>query len=301
MRGFHRTRLVGPLLGLLLWLAAPAARANDFDDFQEALQAYQAQDFERASRLFEALAGGDVPGTTDRPLLVESRKYLAACLMFMGREADAEATFARLLRDEPGYQLDPLAFPEDVVRLFARVRERIERERQEAAVAEARAREQARLEELQRQIEQRARAERLMSLARTERVEEVRSRWVAMVPFGVGQFQNDDAGLGLVLAVTQGLLVGTSITTYVLHENLRGQEPIPEELSDAEFAEKALRLTNQISLGLFGALAITGIVDAQLRFKKSRSYDRPRKLPEDLNRTLELGVGPGSLTLRLRM
>jgi hypothetical protein len=292
---------VGLLLALLCQLSAHPAFANDFDDFQVAFEAYQAQDYERAAVLFEDLAGGDVPRTTDRPLLVESRKYLAACQMFLRREADAEATFVRLLRDEPGYVLDPLAFPEDVVRLFARVRERMERERQERAVAEARARERERLEEVQRRVEQRARAERLMTLARTERVEEVHSRWVAMVPFGVGQFQNDDDGLGLVLAVTEGLLVGTSITTFILHESLRGQQPIPSEIPDAEFAEQALRLTNQISLGLFAALAITGIIDAQLRFKKSKSYDRPRKLPEDSEPSFELGVGPGSIALRLHM
>jgi hypothetical protein len=295
-------RVAWVLLGPLLALAQVSpALANDFDDFQVALEAYQAQDYARAAVLFEDLAGGDVPRTTDRPLLVESRKYLAACQMFLGREADAEATFVRLLRDEPGYVIDPLTFPEDVVRLFARVRERMERERQEAAVAEARAREKERLEEVQRRVEQRARAERLMTLARTERVEEVHSRWVAMVPFGVGQFQNDDDGLGLVLAVTEGLLVATSITTFIVHENLRGQQPIPSEIDDAEFAAQALQLTNQISLGLFAALAITGIVDAQLRFKKSKSYDRPRKLPEDDNPSFELGVGPGSVTLRVHM
>lgn len=299
-------RVAGLLLGsLFASLPAHPVFANDFDDFQVALEAYQAQNYERAAVLFEELAGGDVPRTTDRPLLVESRKYLAACQMFLGREADAEATFVRLLRDEPGYVIDPLTFPEDVVRLFARVRERMERERQERAVAEARARERERLEEVQRRVEQRARAERLMTLARTERVEEVHSRWVAMVPFGVGQFQNDDDGLGLVLAVTEGLLVGTSITTFILHENLRGQHPIPSEIPDAEFAEQALRLTNQISLGLFAALAVTGIIDAQLRFKKSKSYDRPRKLPEDSEPapepSFELGVGPGSIALRLHM
>jgi hypothetical protein len=39
------------------------------------------------------------------------------------------------------------------------------------------------------------------------------SRWIAAMPFGAGQIQNGDTGLGVFFAVGEALLGGATITT----------------------------------------------------------------------------------------
>jgi hypothetical protein len=297
--GLRRGQAVGRLAAGVLWLVAVAqptfVRANDFDQFQNARVAYESLNYALAADLFQGLLAAVLP-SDHRPVVIESRKYLAAAYLFLGHKVEAEAQFALLLRAAPDYVLDPLTFPEEVGKTFAavkvrldqeRVRDREERQRVEAA-------QQGKVQLAAK--EQRERLQRLIELASTQRVEQVRSRWVAMVPFGVGQFQNGHDGLGLLLAVGEGTLLAASIVSFVFHDSLRGQKPKPTEIDNAKLAEAAFRYTNQISLGLFAAVAVTGIVDAQLRFSPIQSLDRPRPLPDDLKK-LQLSVGPTSVAL----
>jgi hypothetical protein len=100
------------------------------------------------------------------------------------------------------------------------------------------------------------------------------------------------------LAVSEGSLLAISIAAYVLHQDLRGQEPSAAEIDDARLAERAFRYTSQISFGLFAVLAVTGIIDAQLRFVPSRRYERERPLPPDLYGGPELTLTPTGMHLR---
>lgn len=274
------------------------ARANEFDDFQNARSAYDVGSYELSASLFDSLVGGDVPRLQNRSLVLESLKYLGASLLFIGQPDGAEEAFERLLRMEIDYVLDPLAFPQEVQTVFDRVKQRLmaqleESREAEQAVAAARAREA----EVRRLAEQ-ARLERLVALASMETVEEKRSRLVAMVPFGVGQFQNDHDGLGLVLAVSETALLGVSVVSYFLHDDLATQQPSKAQLDDARFAERAFRYTNQISLGLFAVVAITGIIDAQMRFAGSQTFERPRNIDPELRKPFEVSATPTGVRIR---
>jgi hypothetical protein len=201
---------------------------------------------------------------------------------------------------DPGYLLDPLAFPEEVQRLFARVKMQLEAERR--ASEEERKREEQRVasERTERAERERLRWAELTRLAQVETVHETRSRWLALVPFGAGQFQNGHESLGAVLAVTEGSLLALSVVTYVLHDHLRGQHPKPSEIPDARLAEQGFRYTNQISFALFAIVAVTGIIDAQVRFQPSHDYERKRPLPPDLSNGPELSIDLTGASLRLR-
>ena len=288
-----------PVAAWLLALAAiglaATARANDFDQFQNARVAYESLNYELAADVFEGLLADAAPDDK-RPLSSESRKYLAAAYLFLGRNADAEAQFTILLRAEPGYVLDPLAFPEEVGKVFAAAKAKLAREQAQAAHAHSLAVERDAGSRQATDRAQRDRMQRLIKLARTERVEQVRSRWVAAVPFGVGQFQNDNNGLGIVLAVSEGTLLATSIAAYAIHESLRGQDPKLAVRDDARRAEQASRYTNQISLAVFGVVALLGILDAEQRFTPVRSIERPRPLPPGFS-DVGLAVGPAELVL----
>jgi len=282
------------------WLVAalPAGvHANDFDQFQAARGAYEALNYERAAQLFRALLADTVPFDR-RPLVLESRKYLAATYMFLRRPQDAEAQFELLLQADHEYVLDPLAFPSEVVMKFTEVKARLdgERARNEQQRIERETSERARLEQADKQ--HREGLQRLFDLASTERIEQQNSRWVAMVPFGAGQFQNGDKGLGLALAIGEGALLTTSVVTFLLHESLR-DEPPPADPAAARFAEHAFRYTNQIAFGLFLATTMAGIVDAQVRFKPSMVYQRARPLPPELLE-LKVSLAPNTLGISAR-
>ena len=282
----------------LCWFSR--ASANDFEDFEKARSAYESQDYAKAVSLFEALAGGDVPQLTNRSLVLESKKYLGASYLFLGKLAQAEQEFTRLLRMDPGYLLDPLGFPEEVQRLFARVKMQLEAERR--ASEEERKREEARIarEQTERAEKERQRWAKLAALAENETVQERRSRWVALVPFGAGQFQNGHTALGAVLAVSEGSLLALSVVTYVLHDHLRGQRPKPNERADARLAERGFRYTNQISFGLFAVIAVAGIIDAQVRFQDTYEYERKRPLPPEVQDGPEITLTPTGASFQLR-
>jgi tetratricopeptide (TPR) repeat protein len=286
----------GLCLAALLWTLAAhsAARANDFDQFQRARAAYESLRYDLAAELFRGLLADALPFDR-RPLILESRKYLAATYLFLRRHEEAQTEFELLLRADQDYVLDPLAFPNEVVAKFAEVKTRLaeERSRSEEQRALSENQERARAELAERQ--QKLRLARLFRLASTSTIERRNSRWVAMVPFGAGQFQNGDQSLGLALAIGQGVLLSTSVVTFLFHESLR-DEPPPAQPSDARLAESALRYTNQVSFGLFAALALSGVIDAQIRFKPKHVLERTRPLPPEL-RDFQVSVEPTGLTL----
>lgn len=261
--------------------SASTAHASELDQFQNARAAYDSLNYELSVDLFVGLLAEASPGDT-RPLVIESRKYLAASYLFIGRVADAERELRLLLEVEPDYVLDPLGFPAEVQRLFTRIKSELAEKRANDAARKERLEAERRLAHERATAVQRERLARLIELARTERTIERRSRWIALIPFGAGQYQNGNPELGLVLAITEGLLLASSITAFAFHENLRGQIPADNRRDDARLAEAAFRYANQISFGLFAAVAVTGIVDAQVRFKGTRTLELQRPLPRDL-------------------
>ncbi len=280
-------------LMLAALLPATAARANELDDFQRARQLYESQQYDDAAFAFEELIGGEVPRLRNRALLLESRKFLGVCYLFLGRREQAELQFELLLRDDHTYQLDPVAFPEEVQETFSRVRKRLESTTIQQARQRERDEQQARKQEAERLLQERKNLLRLVELAENERVEHQNSRWIALLPFGVGQFQNGHENLGTFLAVSEAVLVALNITTYFLHQDLEGQQPDPDRLGEARFAEKTFRITNQVTLGVFALLSVGGIIDAQIRFKPVWTRQQKRKIPDDLRDSLQLGAaGP---------
>lgn len=294
-----------------LWLGAAsvpyAVHANDLNDFQRAVEAYETHDYAEAVALFEALVGDPVPRLQTPALVLESRKYLAASYLFTNQPVAADEQFERLLEQDPGYQLDPLGFPAEVERAFVLVRDRLRNQRAAAEAAHARAEARARLETTERLLLESQRNEELLRLAETVRVERVNSRWLAMLPFGVGQFQNGHTELGYILAVSQGLLTATVATTWFAHVLLKrehdrieaqGEVLAPNEIERANFQVELARTANRVSFVLLMAVMVVGVVDAQWRFRPTVVTEQRRPLPDTLRAPIELSIGAGSLVLR---
>lgn len=305
-------RIVLAISGLLaaLLVAPSPADAGDLEDFDSARAAYDSADYARARDLLEAMVGGAVPRLQSQALVLESRKYLAATYLFLDLPEDAERQFSLLLTAEPSYQLDPASFPQAVIDLFAEVRDRREEQRRLAqAEAERRTRETHEAE-IQRLIAERERLNQLIELAETEVVVRENSRWIAAIPFGVGQMQNDRSRLGYFFLISEVITLAVSIGSYYAHEHWASKDTTVTE-GDTSSAERdavqnaeAWRITNWVSTASFVSLALAGIIEAEVHFKPEIRRTRRRDLPPDLiepssGPELTLGIGPTGGSLRL--
>lgn len=299
-----RPLLLLAALGCLLscLLGARPARAQPYASFQRAQEAWARGEYEEVVRLLEPLVGGEIPSRVirgDRVLVRESRKYLGAAYVLTGEEAHGREQFEALLRAEGDelaeYDLESAIFPSEVHEVFDAVRERLLRERE--------ARREAR-EARERAAETRRRAALLdlVALAQTDEVEVEHDPLLAWVPFGAGQFQNGNEGLGWFFAVGQATALALSFAS------LAAWLPLEEQYACARGFECAppdtgLLRTFHVSTFVFGgafvALAVAGIVEAHLSFVPSHTVRRERPVPESILEDLELAVSPTGVSLRL--
>lgn len=291
-----------PLAALALLLASGRASADQAQEFDVAKARFDRGLYAEASQLLEVLLDPRKPpcaeGVTnggcraiDPELIERARGMYVTCLVPLGRYDDADAQIAMILRENPAFSPSPAVFPAEVVDRFTMmrgrmrdeldtlVRERAERERlKREAESQARQAELARLAELSR-------------LAAEETVVERRSRWIAALPMGVGQFQNDDTTLAWVFAGTQAAAGITSIVTGVIeaeHATVDIDETVllPDGSRRPVYDEAALNesiaqmaLVNRIAFGTWAGLTVLGIVQAQIAFEPEKITKRPRREP----------------------
>ena len=299
-----RTSLSGLIFVLVAAFAQPVA-ADELSEFESARHSYDKQNYAKAARGLESLVGGVVPRATNPVVRLEARKYLGATYLFLGKKDAAREQFRSLLEEDPDYDIDPVAFPEAVVQTFQEVQKEVSTERaREDALAAAR-RQRERSNEVEDLIRQQQRIQSLEELAAVETVEKVNSRWIAALPWGIGQFQNQNRKLGIMFAVTESAFMVASIATFIGHNSLRDENPAPSEIDRARRAERALRIGNWVSVGAFLSFAVAGVIEAEVRFRPVIRTTRKRELPEDIEnpRTtgpqirLELGLTGGKMRL----
>lgn len=283
------------LTALLIASLAAKAEADTLSDFEDARVAYEEQRYDEAATRLERLVGDTTADAVSAAIVLESRKYLAASYLFLGRAFDAQQQFVLLLRQEPTYELDPVRFPRDVITTFESARRQVVQEQR--AEAERRETERRRLEaeRLVREAEERAARER----DATESVVVQNSRALALLPYGVGQFRNGHRAAGRAFAITEALLSASVVTTYLMHF-ASSYEDAPDDVSAYNQRNERIDLANWISVGALGAVAIAGIIDAQVRYVDSHATTR-RRVPTALRSspTARVGIGLGRLDLRL--
>lgn len=284
-------RARAPILAFcLLW--ASSAFGSGASDFEKARIAYVKKDYVEADARFAAMLDPATGSVKTPPLLDEAEFGWGAVKFALGNKTAAHALWEKVIRDSMGqYQPDPLTYPTDVINDFIDEKARLnsvilQQQAQEAAAAAAQrkrdAEEKARLQ---------ARVKELEKLDSQEAVVQPHSRWIALLPFGVGQFQNGDTGLGWIFALTEGAAVLTSIALFIPYRynvdqaNTVWNDPTPVSLHYRttlydKYAAVAqnLRTADFITLGALGAVVIAGIVQAEIAFKPQVSYTRPRKV-----------------------
>ena len=300
----HRTALSGLVFVLMAAFALPVA-ADELSDFESARRNHDKQNYTKAARGLESLVGGAVPRAANPVVRLESRKYLGATYLFLGKKEAAREQFRSLLEEDPEYAIDSVAFPEAVVQTFQEVQEEVAAERALQDALDAARQQRERSQEVDDLIRQQQRIAALEELARSETVEKVNSRWIAALPFGIGQFQNEDRKLGIMFAVTESAFLAASIATFIGHNSLRDENPAPSEIERAQRVERALRIGNWVSVGALLSFYIAGTVEAEVRFKPVIRTTRKRELPEGIESPqttgpqirLELGLTGGKMRL----
>jgi len=298
-----KLRSVCALLVLLaVSLAAAPARADDATELERAKSSYDAGRYaEGVDRLREILNPASPNAVRDPAAIERARAYLAACLIALGRAEEADAEIEKIIRNNPVFSPDPVTFPGKVVDRFIEIKSRLKGEIEAAfrARAAAEAAAKAKVEKQQREY-----IESLQQLARTETTVVRNSRWIAMLPFGAGQFQNGQEVLGYTFLIAESALAIASITTNVIHQGLVGQyatEP-PGTLDYEQFISKrdTAYNVNIYTTGALAVVALTGILHAQLTFVPEVRETRVRQLPTPPpSLTPKVGVGPSGFSLGL--
>jgi tetratricopeptide (TPR) repeat protein len=286
-------------LGLALWLAGSDARADPLAEMQKAYSAYVAQHYDEAEARLRALLDPKSGGLKDPGTVADARMYLGAVLVAEGRREEAEAVFEQLLLEQPEYSEDPLRIRQDAIYAFIDVRTRLHDRLARSVEQNVR---QAALEKAKQEADQQRAALRLATLeelAAEQVVIERHSRWIALLPFGVGQFQNGQTGLGATLLTGEGLLAaGTVVATAVaLYNEGQVQGAIGQNGSTAsQFQSNAkdAAVVGDVLAGTFLLVAVAGVVHAQLTFVPQRIEIHKRAIPP---LSLAPSIGPGTIGL----
>jgi hypothetical protein len=220
---------------------------------------------------------------TDGDLIERTRAMDAASLLALKRESEADGQIAALLRDNPQYAPSPAQYPQEVIDRFTIVRGKIQHELD----ALAQRRKQDELEKRQakdkaREAEERWLAE-LRQMAEEERVVQTNSRWVAMVPFGIGHFQNGTNARAWSFLVGESLAGATSLVAVLALnkiESTNTANAIGPTWSTLTDQAKAATLVDQVAFAAWAAGTVADVIWAQIAFVPERVTVRKRPLPE---------------------
>lgn len=299
------------LTGLGLLARSGNVHADDLQRYELAKSRYDVGSYEEAVAEFAKLLDPKNPNyLEDAKLRRLSRPLYAASLIALGRTDAADEVIATILREEPTYRPEPGLFPQQVTDRFIAVRAELREELEEIA------RERMEEERARQQVIQQARAAQarrmaeLERLAGQERVVEHRSRFVALLPFGVGQFQNDAPGLGWFFAISQGLVWAGAIASAAVAYDFAAVDcrtyvdpdtGIPADCNELEASFRVARTVNWVSFGTAVALSLAGVIEAQVSFSPEVSNTRKRELPPRIEVTPQVEASETGAAVGLQL
>ncbi len=276
----QRTTWQSLLVALVCLLSVGLARADALADLEKARGYYEAGHYSEAAERFHTLL--DPKGEAARqPALLETiRTYYTACLIALGRNAEADTQIEAILRANPSASPDPVVFPGAVLDRFADVRSRLRGElNAQARVKAAQEAEEKRRAEEARLREKRRLAE-LERLARQEVHVYHNSRWIAALPLGAGQFQNGQNAAGWLFLGSEVALATTAVVTSWMAQSLQTQGFDPD-INQSALNDRVHTLTtvNRASWATLIAVAVGGVVHAQLTFVPETRVVKERAIP----------------------
>jgi hypothetical protein len=280
-----RCKLLAPVATAVLVLCGLDAAADAQSDLEKAHSAYVAHKYGDAEARLRALLDETKNPLTDPDSIADARMYLGAVLVAEGKKDEAGRVFEQLVLDKPDYEPDSLRVTLDAINAFIDARTRLRDRLAELQRKQVLKQQEQRQKELEEQAKAAARLALLEKLASTQIVTERHSRWLALLPFGVGQFQNGQETLGWVFLSGETILGVTSIgaVAIALSEQVQANDAfarrdLPEAISFERRAQIAAIVADWFAAGFFAA-AVGGIVHAQLTYVPERVETRKREIP----------------------
>jgi len=269
----------------LVVLGGRAASAQGRVDVEKARAAYLARNYAEAEERLRALVDPK-SGLKDLSLLSQARMYLAAVLLAQGKREPGAEAFEKLILEDPAFEPDPLSFPGNVINTFFDVRVQLQERIRQAAQNSARLEAEKRARAEQERRRQEAWLAKVKQLATEEKITVHNSRVVALLPFGAGQFQNREPVLGWMFLVSESALVlGTMITVplFIYADGRKNGQGADLERKAQIYKDHAdtIQTVNLSLVGAFAAVAITGIVQANLAYVPEISETKKRELPPE--------------------
>lgn len=265
----------------------PAAGLSDETKLARAVDLYQASKYAECVQELDALIGREPKKIESPDVLERARVYYAACLIANGSAGRAEDQLRAAIRANPMMSApDSLEFPAPVIEAFLKVKRQLADEIDQAdKIAKAKAEAEA-AAAARRAAAEKLRVERLEELAQRETVVDKNDRWLAALPFGVGQFQNRDPVLGWIFLTSETLLAGTALTALVVELGLHAKsddEPPPDPV-DLNAKLSTAHQVVVLSSWAFVAVAAVGVFQAQAAYVPEFREERRRPLPKELRR-----------------
>lgn len=252
---------------------------------QEAEKRYERGDYAPTAKLIEGLLYPKITLKTPDQLIL-AYKLLGICHLFIKEKTKAEKDFLTLLSLRPDFRLDPLVDPDAAVEFFDEVKQRNAvklRQIEARQKQEMERRRQADLKAQRESASKRQAAPREILEIRTEQ----RPYWINFVPFGAGQFQNEQPIKGTVLMSVElaaaAVSIGASLYLRLAYPN--GLVP-SSQINQA----RAIEITQLASGGLFWGAAVYGVLDALWYWQPQKSIRR-RYLEQD-NKQILLMLDP---------
>jgi tetratricopeptide (TPR) repeat protein len=285
MRALRRlVSLVRAAAFVAVVLGTCTASAQGRVDVEKARAAYLARNYAEAEERLRALVDPKT-GLKEIGLLSQARMYLGAVLLAQGKRDPAVEVFENLILEDPTFEPDPLSFPGDVINTFFDVREKLREKMLQDQRTRARLEAERRAQAEDERRKQEAWLAKIKQMATEEKITVQNHRIVAFLPFGAGQLQNGDPVLGWTFLVTEAaLVIGTAITVpmYAYHRGRAEDLANTLDFRTAQlYQDRAdnIRTVNLSFVGALAALAITGVVQANLAYVPETVETKKRDLP----------------------
>lgn len=279
-------------------IVSEAPRLNDAAELARVVSLYDAGKYgDCADSLSHLLSGESAHPFRDPDVIENARIYHAACLIGSGQTQLADEPLRAAIRQNPQMKPpDSLLFPPQVIDRFLRVRQTMFDVIKKAEDDRIRQAQEVAKQQEARAKRERARVAGLERLAQEETVITPRSRWLALVPFGVGQFQNGDKPLGYVFLTSEVLLAASTLTalgveTHLVLATSELDKPDPSNDVRNQNWKTALEYSSYAWLGV----SLIGILEAQISFVPEQRQLKKRPLPPELRpETSSLRVVPNA-------
>jgi hypothetical protein len=257
------------MIFLTSWLVAATVMvalpgASPTQEFDRGRTAFLRGEYERAVTLIYPLLYPELRLETENEAL-QAHRMLGVSYLFVNKPADARIEFRKLLELSPDFQFDPLLDPPRVVEFFNAI---VREQREQLGDIEAR---------LKKREEARNRHVGEILVRRVEQ----RSYAVSFIPFGAGQFQNQQRTKGWIFFGVEAGLAAISVGSFVTNFAIYGASHYRDcrvPLTDKGCPADSLNYTKentsrnltrlQVASGLaFAGVAIWGVVDALRNFR----------------------------------